>query len=207
KDSTASISGIASPSRLPPASPASSPIRLPAATAMATETKPATSEMRLPQMTRESTSRPTLSVPSRWAGPGRARLWPRSCLSGSYGDTSGASSATATAASITAAPSGASRALAARRSTRQRSRARRAGAPAARRVASTGSAIRDPGVDPAEDHVDQEAGQDEADRDQEDDALHQGVVPREDGIDHQPADAGQGEDVLGDHRPADQRAE
>src|SRR5262245_18404763 len=151
--------------------------------------------MRVPQMTRESTSRPTLSVPRRWAGPGRARLWPRSCLSGSYGDRRGASSATATAVSITAAPNGASRALAARRSTRQRSRAGRTGAAAARGIASAGSAIPDPRVEPAVEHVDQEAAQDEADRDQEDDALYQGVVPREDGVDHQPADAGQGEDV------------
>jgi hypothetical protein len=31
---------------------------------MATDAKPATSEMRVPQITRDSTSRPTLSVPS-----------------------------------------------------------------------------------------------------------------------------------------------
>src|SRR5436189_64975 len=33
--------------------------------------------------TRDITSRPTLSVPSRWARPGRASAWPRFCSSGS----------------------------------------------------------------------------------------------------------------------------
>ena len=65
----------------------------PASRAIATETKPATSETRVPQITRESTSRPTLSVPSRWARLGRASALPRFCFSGSYGDTSGAASA------------------------------------------------------------------------------------------------------------------
>ena len=47
----------------------------------------------MPQITRESTSRPTLSVPSRWARLGLASALPRFCFSGSCGDTSGAASA------------------------------------------------------------------------------------------------------------------
>jgi hypothetical protein len=98
---------------------------------MATDTKPATSETRVPHTMRESTSRPTLSVPSRWARP-------RSCLRGSYGEIAGAKIATASAASSTATPNGARRAHAARRSARHRGEATgaeasaRAGAPSAR---------------------------------------------------------------------------
>ena len=60
---------------------------------------------------------------------------------------------------------------------------------------------------PAIEEVDEQVAQDEADGDQQHDALHQRVVAREDRVDHQAADAGQREDVLGDDRAADQRAE
>src|SRR5262245_6134329 len=157
---------------------------------MATDTKPATSEMRVPQMTRERTSRPTLSVPSQWVGLGRASAFPRFCLSGSYGDRSGAPSATTSATSSTAAPKGASRARAARRRASQRRSVR----PDAR-------------VDPAIEEVDEQVAQDEADRDQQHHALHQRIVAREDRVHDEAADAGQSEDVLGDDGAADQRAE
>src|SRR5207237_395570 len=81
---------------------------------------PAPGETRVPQITRESTSRPTLSVPRRWARPGLARTLPRSCLRGAWGDTTGASTATTRAASITTTPRGARRGRAACRSTAHR---------------------------------------------------------------------------------------
>src|SRR6266436_2624003 len=84
--------------------------------ARATEPKPARSDTRVPQTMRESTSRPTLSVPMRWARSGRARVLPRSCLSGSYGEITGAKTATAIAMSITTTPSGPRRVRAACRS-------------------------------------------------------------------------------------------
>src|SRR6266850_3889654 len=147
---------------------------LPASSAIATDTKPATSETRVPHTTRESTSRPTLSVPSQWPVPGRASALPRFCLSGSCGASAGAPTASASAASRMTAP---------------------------KRLAA------DPGIDEAIEDVDEEVAHDEADRDQEYDALHERVVAREDGVHHEAADAGQGEDVLGDDGAADQRAE
>src|SRR5438045_3626542 len=143
---------------------------LPASSAIATDTNPATSETRAPHTTRESTSRPTLSVPSQWPAPGRASALPRFCLSGSCGAS--------------------------------------AGAPMARASGMTGPnrLAADPGIDEAIEDVDQEVAHDEADRDQEYDALHERVVAREDGVHHEAADAGQGEDVLGDDGAADQRA-
>src|SRR5437762_4630907 len=182
------------------------PSRLPTRVAIATDAKPATSETRVPQMTRDITSRPTLSVPSRWARPGRESAWPRFCSSGSSGARSGAPRATNTAASRTAAPNGARRVRAARRSTTHRCSG--AGAGAARRaIAGARSAISDPGIDPAIEEVDEQVAQDEAEGDQENHALHQRVVAREHGVHHEAADAGQGEDVLGDHGAADQRPE
>src|SRR5262245_14449260 len=175
--------------------------------ARATETKPATSEIRVPQIVRESTSRPTLSVPRRWARPGAARLWARSCLSGGYGDSTGARRAAARAASITTAPSGASRALAARlRTTHRRIRTGPVARVRGRRAAEAGSAISDPGIEPAIEEVDHQVAQEEADGDQEHHALDQGIVTGEDGVDHQPPDPRKREDVLGDDRPTDQPA-
>ena len=49
--------------------------------------------------------------------------------------------------------------------------------------------------------------QHEAHRDQQDDALHQRVVAREDRVHHQPPDPRQREDGLGDDGAADQRAQ
>src|SRR6267142_1971544 len=157
---------------------------------MATEPSPATSETRVPQITRESTSRPTLSVPRRWARPGLARTLPRSCLSGSYG-------ATMSAASITTTPKGARRVRAACRSTTHR-RSRTGGAVTARAMAGAGSAISDPRIDPAVEEIHEQIAQDEADGDEQDHALHERIVAREDGVHHQAPHAGQGEDVLGD---------
>src|SRR5712664_2984053 len=173
------------------------PSRLPATTASATETRPATRETRVPQITRESTSRPTLSVPRRLARPGRASVLPRFCASGSYGASSGAASATSAASSTTAAPNGASRARAARRRTSHR-RSRDGAAAAAGRVTGR-SARSDPRIDPAIEDVDDQVAQDEPDRDQQHDSLYQRVVAREDRVDHQPPDTGQREDVLRDH--------
>src|SRR5215831_327449 len=126
---------------------------------MATDTMPASRETRVPQITRDSTSRPTLSVPSTWARPGRASALSRSCLRGSYGASTEAPNAMTSAASSTAAPNGASRARAARRSARQRP-----------------SADPDARVEPAIEQVDDQVAGDEAERDQQDHALHQRII-------------------------------
>src|SRR5947207_14941177 len=114
-----------------------------------------------------------------------------------------APSATSTAATKTAAPNGASRARAARCSTTHR-RSRAGGGAAGRAIAAVRSAISDPGTDPAIQKIDEEIAQDEAEGDQENHALHQRVVAREDGLDHEAAEAGQGDDVIGDEGAADQ---
>src|SRR5437773_6448525 len=145
-----------------------------ATAAMATDTEPATSDTGVLQFTRLSTSRPTLSVPSQCARPGRARMFPRFCASGSYGASSGAASATTMAASNTAAPNGASRARAARRSASQR-RSRTAGS----RATSARSAKPDSGIDPAIQQVDEEGADDEADCAQHNYALRHSIVERD----------------------------
>ena len=49
------------------------PIGTPSASEMETDTTPARSDARVPQMTRESTSRPSSSAPKRYALPGAWR--------------------------------------------------------------------------------------------------------------------------------------
>src|SRR5215475_15983507 len=147
---------------------------------MATETKPATSETRVPQIMRASTSRPTLSVPRRCARLGGASVWPRSCLRGSYGEIAGAKIATTSAASRTATPNGASRAPAARRSARHRGEGR--GAAAGPRARAP-SARPDPGVDPAIQEIHREVRQDEAHRDQQHHALDERIIAGEHRVD------------------------
>src|SRR5215470_10836586 len=173
---------------------------------MATEPSPATSETRVPQITRESTSRPTLSVPRKWARPGLARMLPRSCRSGSYGETTGARTATTSATSTTTAPRGARRVRAAWRSTSQR-RSRAGEAVVARARAAAGSAISDPRIDPAIEEIHEQVAQDEADGDEQDHALHERVVAREDGVDHEAPDSRKSEDVLRDDGAPDEGAE
>src|SRR5262249_47789791 len=164
---------------------------------------PASRETRVPQTTRERTSRPTLSVPRRCARSGRASVLPRFWASGSYGATSGAARATATASSMTPAPKGASRARAARRRTLHRIAWKGVGLSRPGRR----SARSDPGIDPPIEHVDHEVAHDEADSDQQHDSLAQRIVPREHRVDNEPPHAGKRENVFRDDRAADQRAE
>src|SRR5215510_6366199 len=106
---------------------------------------------------------------------------------------------------MTAAPNGASRVRAARRSTEKR-RAR-PGNDAGCASPAAPSARPDPGIDPAIQDVDDQVAQDEADRDQQHDSLHERIVAREYGVDHEAPDPRQREDVLGDDGAADQGAE
>src|SRR5690348_5975301 len=170
---------------------------------MATDTKPATSETRVPQITRLSTSRPTLSVPSQCARPGRASALPRSWATGSYGASTGAARATTIATSRTAAPNGGRRARAARRTASQR----RSRTTVSSREPSVDSANPDSGIDPAIEEIDGEIADDEAERDQQDHALDERVVACKHGVDDETPHARQREHVFGDHRTADERAE
>src|SRR5262245_34566637 len=62
----------------------------------------------------------------------------------------------------------------------------------------------DAGIDEAIEDIDEEVADDEAERDQQDHALHGRIVTREHGVDHQAAHAGQREDVLRDDGTADE---
>jgi hypothetical protein len=69
KASWASASVMIAASTRPLAKPAASPAAEPSTPPTSTAAKPITSETREPWITRESTSRPRWSVPSRWARP------------------------------------------------------------------------------------------------------------------------------------------
>src|SRR3990172_5058427 len=81
---------------------------MPISTAIPTETKPTASEMREPESGRESTSRPSWSVPSQCFVDGPSRIVFMSVLFGSHGASAGASTAIATRIPTTTAPQQAS---------------------------------------------------------------------------------------------------
>ena len=85
--SSASMTRIASRSKVPPRYPARSPTETPTRNPMLTEMTPTDSEMREPQRTRENTSRPRSSVPSRWSRLGPSLVWPMGRLGSSNGRT------------------------------------------------------------------------------------------------------------------------
>ena len=104
KASWASATVITISSTHPPRKPATSPSSPPIAPPSATAAKPIVSDTRVPNTIRDSTSRPSWSVPSTWARPSgasrvgafsRARRAPRSGLCGA---SSGAATAIATSA-------------------------------------------------------------------------------------------------------------
>src|SRR5947209_12154411 len=116
--------------------------------------------------------------------------------------------ATATKNSTTTAPS-----MAPRRLTRRRS-ARRQGAASGGAAVAVSIVVAVMTVSRAQARVDEEIGevgeqveQDIRRRGEEHDALHHRVVAVEHGIDDELAEAGNGEDLLGEHRAGEQLAE
>ena len=103
-DSSTSTARISRRSAQPPLHAASAPSGTPPTMARPTDTKPMVSEMRAPQIVRESTSRPRLSVPKRWTRDGACRLLPSAMASGSNGASHGAASAARAKARATVAP-------------------------------------------------------------------------------------------------------
>ena len=99
-----SVMRISTSSTIPPTSPAMMPSRLPNVTDRPTIRAAEPSEMRAPAMMRLRTSRPTLSVPRRWAGDGGARTEKRSAALGDWA-SSGPRSAARTASRTIALPS------------------------------------------------------------------------------------------------------
>ena len=103
--SMASTTRPTTASTRPPANPASSPTGTPMPPAISTDTTPASSDARVPNTTRDSTSRPFSSVPIGCCQDGALRMAVQLVATGSYGDTSGAATATPTNTAITTRPS------------------------------------------------------------------------------------------------------
>ena len=78
-------------------------------TAIPTEITPASSDVRVPKMTRLSTSRPRSSVPIRWPVSGGLRRLTKSGLIGLYGAIQDAKTANTTMSMTTQSPTRARR--------------------------------------------------------------------------------------------------
>src|SRR6516225_2383902 len=160
---------------------------------------PTTSEMRAPETSRESSSRPSPSVPSQCSAENGAR---RASISMSVGLGSGNMSAkTAAANTNTTQP------IAAQNNGPSR-RPRCAGCAwtSSPRVSSS-VAMANPGVEHCVERVDDEVHDDEACGDQQHHALQDDEVARADRADQQPADTRQRENRLDDDSAADQAAD
>src|SRR5215212_7429989 len=168
-------------------------------------------------MMRDSTSRPSESVPSRCpAVPGGANVAAKSVWSGAYGASTGANTATRTATTRTTRPVSASGARSSRRSTRLR---RGALTPVGGRSATAASTVvmlapsrrfsgdADAWVDDRVEQVHEQVDDDVRRRRHQHDSLDHRVVALEDRVDRQLAEAGQTEDPFGDDGAGDQRAE
>src|SRR5438876_1129928 len=153
---------------------------------MSGATNPTVSEVRAPNTSRESMSRPNPSVPSQCCASGGMR---RKSISISFGLGSGSSSASAAAATISAIHAAASQ-------NTLPSRRRQGIGAIAGSTAASNTAMADPRIEHGVEQVHDEVQQHEADRDQQHDALQDDEVARVDRADQQPADAGQGEDRL-----------
>src|SRR5215813_2166312 len=165
--------------------------------------------MRAPATRRESMSRPRVSVPRTWPGPGPAAWLARSGRFGLGKWSSGKNSADRdTRASHTAE----SQKLRPRRFQVAPARGASAGRAAARTAAWTlmsgdCAAMPNPRIEDAVEHVHDEVDQDEGDRDEGDDALNHDQVAGVDRLDQQAPDARQPEDDLHDEGPAHQAAD
>src|SRR5262249_43677180 len=151
---------------------------------------PASNETRPPHTRRLSRSRPNSSVPRAWpAVSGGRRRFGVSTVSGSGSGRYGAASAARTTSNMVTNAAAASRLL--------------------RRVrgsAEAASLIADARVEIGVEDVDGKVDQDERERDDEDRALYERNVTRENALHDERTHAGPCEDRLGEHRPAQQIA-
>src|SRR6476660_7251288 len=158
--------------------------------------RPTTSDMRAPWISRESSSRPSPSVPSQCAAENGAR---RCSISMSVGLGSGS-----TVAKIATANTKIIQIIAAQNSMPSRRLLRTRAATASSARSSSSVAMADPRIEHGGEHVDDEVHDDEAGGDQQHDALQDDQVAREDRADQQPADAGKGKNRLDDDGAANQ---
>src|SRR5258706_643320 len=173
------------------------------ASEMPTDTSHARSDARVPQMTRESTSRPISSVPNQWAAVGALRTALQLVASGSYGAIHDAKIASATKKTTTASPTMAPRRRSNRRSARSPGESSRGRAMSAKAIAAMSGAH--PRIDQHVGHVREEVQHDVGGRREEHHALDHRVVAVEDRIDVELSEPGYGEHLLGEHRVGEKR--
>src|SRR6185437_9941264 len=143
-------------------------------------------------------SRPSWSVPRRWAALGGARL-PRKSMS--VGLTIGR-----TLARMAASPIRTTQRSAATNNPPSRRPRRRTGETRAVSPSSSSTAMADPRIENGVKHVHDEIHEHKANRHEQNDALQDDEVARIDGADQQATDTGKGEDGLDDQRAANQPA-
>ena len=171
--------------------------------------KPAWIDARAPQISRESSSRPSSSVPSRCFDDECASSALKSVAPAPYGASSGAKIAVSTKTRTMTRPA---TAIGRRRNRLRSSMRRRARGVHRSATRVDGAHARAPGdADPRiqqrVDDVDREIDDHVAGRGDEHDALDQRVVALVDGLDRERAEAGDPEDRLRDDDAGDQRAE
>src|ERR1700687_955023 len=157
-------------------------------------------------MSSKSSSRPRLSVPSRWpCWPGARKTSMRWLCPGLNGKTMGPRIAATAEIDVTASPTTALRCVATRRPaadgrTLAAISGARAGAPSA-------SGVMNAGVDICIKQVNEQVDDDECGAEHQHEALHDGVGAEKDRVDEEPANSRPGEDRLRHHGAAQQRAE
>src|SRR3990170_4947325 len=179
-------------SAAPPRKPASDPTASPMRSETPTVPNPTASERRAPWISRERTSRPNLSCPSRWEAEGPDSPSSSFCASGSPGEITGAKAAARRNRESRTIPAAAPRCRAVRRIS--------AGSP-------DFSLIPDPRIETGAQEVRRKVHRHGGQGDDEDAPLDQRVVPRVDRLDQQAADPGPGEDRLRDDASSQHRAE
>src|SRR5262245_55202047 len=202
-------------SRRPSQYPDTSPTTIPTDVPMPTASSPTQSEMRLPKITRLSTSRPMSSVPKGWAQLGGASRISGCAARGSYGARTLAKIAVKTRMRIRPAeiiPSGF------RFITVHRERIRlicsvtgwsklRAGAVAMAMAQLTPSLIADPRIQPGVGQIHDQVERHQGHGHRHHVRLHDRIVTEEDRLHRQPAHAGEREDGLHDDGAREQRPE
>src|SRR4029077_17855549 len=153
-------------------------------------------------------SRPRWSEPSQWSAPGRARLWPASVAMGSWVWSWLENTAVSRITSIRKPPMAPSGFLRQNRpSTVHAPGRRRASATPGASTPSGLVAIADARVEEAVEHVHEEVREDDHDRDEHHQGLHDRVVPPQDRLHQEAREPGQVEDGLGHHEAADEERE
>src|SRR6185437_732513 len=158
--------------------------------------RPTVSEIRAPWISRESSSRPSVSVPSQCAAENGAR---RASISMSVGLGSGSTPASAAAASTSRVqPAAIQNSVPSRR-------VRLTGLTTmASSISSSSVAMADPGIENGVEQIDHEIHQHVAASHEQHHALQDDEVAGVDRAQQQPADAGQREHGFDDHGAADQ---